>query len=99
MQSAEFWYKEDAQLKSLEFEKYSKTASKDTVEKTKTALEAKKYVVKVVDTKADALEAIKSLVPKGSSVMNAGSTTLSEIGLTEFMKGETGWDNFQQNIC
>ena len=39
-------------------------------------MEAKGHKVTVVNTAAEALETLKTTVPKGASVMNSGSTTL-----------------------
>src|SRR3989344_9118166 len=53
----------------------------------------------VVDTKEEALEEIKKLIPKGASVMNGSSTTLNEIGFVDYLKdGKHGWDNVHENI-
>lgn len=64
MESAAHWYKTDAALKNLPFDKYSKPAPADVVDKVKAALEAKKFVVHVVENREEALQAIKKLVPK-----------------------------------
>ena len=102
----------DPQLKDVNFEKYSKPASDDVVEKTRKALEAKTHKVTVVNNKAEALETLKNLVPKGASVMNAGSMTLVkikkyvwiyffgqiEIGFTEYLKTQTEWNNLHGKI-
>jgi hypothetical protein len=95
--SAESLYKSDPTLKDLPFH-YSKPASHEAVEKTKKALEAKSHKVTVVNNKHEALEAIKKIIPKGASVMNAGSTTLQEIGFVDYLKTQTEWDNLHGKI-
>jgi L-lactate utilization protein LutB len=98
MSTAAEFYKKDEQLKNLPFAKYSAKASAEIVDKTKKALEAKKHIVHVVASSKEAVEKIKAIVPKGSSVMNAGSTTLQEIGLVEYLKTQTEWDNWHSKI-
>jgi len=96
--SAEHLYKHDSALTDLPFSEFSKAASHERVEATKKGLEAKGHKVTVVKDKHHALEAIKASIPKGSSVMNAGSTTLQEVGFVEYLKGETGWNNLHGKI-
>jgi len=68
------------------------------VKKTKAAIESKGHKATVVKDRAEALEAIKKLIPKGSSVLNGGSTTLGEIGFVDYLKGETPWNNLHTPI-
>jgi hypothetical protein len=72
-------FKNDAQLKNLEFDKYSKIASDDAVQRTKDALAAKTFKVDVVNSGSEAVELLKSLIPQGVSVHNGASTTLVRI--------------------
>lgn len=60
-------YYSDSLLKSLPIEKYSKTASDESIEKTKKSLEEKYHKCTIVNNKKEALELIKKLIPKGSS--------------------------------
>ncbi|HIH37761.1 lactate utilization protein [Candidatus Woesearchaeota archaeon] len=65
-----------------------------TVKETTTALEQKGIKVITVWKKEAALQKIKELIPKGAEVMNGSSTTLTEIGFTEYLKsGSHGWKN------
>src|SRR5690554_1001237 len=92
-------YKSDQLLKDLPLERYSKAASNESIEKAKKALEEKTHKVTLVNTKEEALEAIKQAIPKGSSVATASSFTSSEIGFTDYLKSEThGWDNLHGKI-
>lgn len=68
--------KSDAALKDVDFDKWLSLAADDLVETTKKSLETQSHKCSVVKNKTEALELIKSLIPKGSEVMNAGSTTL-----------------------
>ncbi|MBI5798423.1 MAG: lactate utilization protein [Candidatus Yonathbacteria bacterium] len=78
---------------------YTKIASDEIIEKTVETLRARNIYAVVVNTKEEALEEIKKLIPKGGSVMNGSSTTLNEIGFTDYLKaGEHGWNNVHENI-
>jgi hypothetical protein len=57
------------------------------------------FLVEVVDTGSEALEKIKSIIPKDASVMNGSSTTLNQIGFVDYLKsGNHGWNNLHANI-
>lgn len=78
---------------------YTKTQSGSVVEKVITSLKARNINAIVVDTKEEALEKIKELIPQGGSVMNGSSVTLNEIGFVDFLKaGEHGWNNVHDKI-
>jgi len=95
--SAAGLFKSDPQLATVE-KKWGNPVSQEHIENTKKALEAKKMKVTVVANKAEALKTIVDMVPQGASVMNAGSTTLIEIGFTEHAKKETKWNNLHAKI-
>lgn len=78
---------------------YTKIASDSVIGKTVEALKERNIHAIVVDTKEEALEEIKKLIPKGASVMNGSSTTLNETGFVDYLKeGTHGWDNVHENI-
>jgi L-lactate utilization protein LutC len=78
---------------------YELIPSKEIIEKTATALKNRGVEVIIVETKEQALEKVKELIPQGSSVMNASSTTLQQIGFTEYLKsGSHGWNNLHESI-
>lgn len=53
----------------------------------------------LVESGAEALEKIKSLIPQGASVMSGASKTLEQIGFVEYLKsGEHGWSNLRAPI-
>jgi hypothetical protein len=57
------------------------------------------FLVEVVDTGSEALEKIKSIIPRDASVMNGSSTTLNQIGFVDYLKnGAHGWNNLHANI-
>ena len=78
---------------------YETLADADTAAKVIKALEARGVEGMVVNTKAEALEKIKSLIPAGASVMNGSSTTLQDIGFIDHLKsGKHGWNNLHEAI-
>ncbi len=57
------------------------------------------YTVYLADTGVQALEKVKELIPAGSSVMNGSSTTLTQIGFTDYLKSGTHpWNNLHAAI-
>lgn len=78
---------------------YEQIASDEVIAKVVSVLKERNINAIVVDTKAQALEEIKKLIPAGCSVMNGSSMTLQEIGFIDYLKaGEHGWDNVHENI-
>jgi hypothetical protein len=75
----------DSKLSTVD-KKWGSPASAESVERTKKALEAKKYKVDVVENGAEALKLLTSLDLKKESIWTAGSTTLSEIGFTTYLQ-------------
>ena len=86
----------DEKLKGVDT-KYLDTHNEE-VETVKKALEGKKYIVNIVEDEKEALEQIKKSIPSGSSVYSAGSTTLAEVGLVDYLKGETPYNNIKAKI-
>jgi L-lactate utilization protein LutB len=71
----------------------------ETLDETVENLEANGFEVVVVDTAEDALDAIKSEIPAGASVMNGHSTTLEEIGFDEHLsEGDHEWESLPDQI-
>lgn len=57
------------------------------------------FTTQIVDNKAAALDVIKQLIPAGSEVMTGSSTTLAEIGFSEYMEsGEHPWNSIYGQI-
>ncbi|MBI2043887.1 lactate utilization protein [Candidatus Pacearchaeota archaeon] len=78
---------------------WEELASEEDLNKTIDAIKARGVNVIVVNNKKEALEKIKSLVPKGASVMNGSSTTLNQIGFVDYLKSKThGWNNLHEDI-
>lgn len=78
---------------------YTTLASQETILKTIQALKGRGIEALTVTTKEEALEKVKSLIPKGASVNNGASITLEQIGLVEYLKGNThGWHNLHAAV-
>ncbi|KAG0287495.1 hypothetical protein BGZ96_008582 [Linnemannia gamsii] len=90
--------KTDEKVTSLTNSHFAKAASAERVNAAKAALEKNGFKVHVVNTRADAFEALKNLIPAGVSINNAHSTTLEEIGFISYIKGETPWKNIHGSI-
>lgn len=79
--------------------KYTQLAPSEIIDKAVNALKERNINTVVVDTKAQALEKIKELIPAGAEVMNGSSTTLQEIGFIDYLKeGKHGWKNIHEEI-
>jgi len=71
----------------------------DSIERAVSNLEANGFDVIVVDSSAEALEAIQSHIPANVSVMNGHSTTLEEIGFVEYLNSdEHEWESLPDEI-
>lgn len=71
----------------------------EAVQKTINTLAERGIEAVVVNNRLEALERIKSLIPKGVSVMNGSSRTLEEIGFVDYLKsGNHGWKNLHEEI-
>ena len=78
---------------------YTKLAETETVKKVSEAFAARNVKVHFVNTKEEALEMVKGLIPAGSEVMNGSSTTLDQIGFVDYLKSGThGWKNLKEEI-
>lgn len=78
---------------------YNTLATTSSVEKTIAALKANNFDAVFLNSSAEALEKIKTLIPQGASVMNGSSTTLKQIGFIEYLKdGSHGWKNLHAEI-
>ena len=78
---------------------YTTIPSADSIARTVAALEARNIHVHLVATKEAALAKIQELIPKGKEVMSGGSTTLDQIGYTDFLKSEAHpWHNVKDAI-
>jgi len=73
--------------------------SEQTIQRTKESIEQRGVHVILVNSREEALIKIKELIPKGAEVMNGSSTTLNEIGFTDYLKSNThGWKNLHESL-
>lgn len=78
---------------------YTNIPSDEVITKVAENLKSRNITPIIVDTKEQALEEIKKLIPAGGAVMNGSSTTLQEIGFIDYLKvGEHGWNNVHEEI-
>ena len=78
---------------------YGTLTDAETIQKTVNALAKRGIKAFAVNSGAEALEKIKSLIPKNASVMNGSSRTLEEIGFIDYLKsGDHGWKNLHAEI-
>lgn len=78
---------------------YETLSDQQTVARTSTALAQRGIESVFVNTRTEALEKIKALIPKGASIMNGSSRTLEEIGFIDYLKsGAHGWKNLHEEI-
>ncbi len=78
---------------------YNQLASDEAVLEVSNKLSSRGIEVMTVNSKQEALEKIKDLIPAGVSVMNGASVTLQEIGFVDYLKsGEHPWNNLHAAI-
>lgn len=78
---------------------YETLANREAVQKTINALAEGGIQAILINNRAEALEKVKSLIPKDASVMNGSSRTLEEIGFVDYLKsGSHGWKNLHEEI-
>lgn len=80
--------------------KFDELREMDVVERTAKAIRGRGIEVVIVNSGQEALAKIKELIPAGASIMNGSSTTLKEIGYTEYLKSNKHtWNNLQGAIA
>lgn len=78
---------------------YETLANTERVNTTISALAEHGIEAIMVNSRAEALEKIRALIPKDASVMNGSSRTLEEIGFIEYLQsGDHGWKNLHEEI-
>lgn len=88
-----------ALVKLYKFMNYDALSNMEAVKKATNALAERGIKAVVVSKRAEALEKVKALIPKGASVMNGSSRTLEEIGFVDYLKsGNHGWQNLHEEI-
>jgi L-lactate utilization protein LutC len=78
---------------------YAELASQATIDRTFANLKERNIHPQLVQNKAEAMAAIKKLIPDGAAVMTGSSTTLDQIGFIELLKsGQHPWNNLKHAI-
>lgn len=78
---------------------YKTLPAKETIQKVIKAVEARGIKAQFVETKEEALEKIKSIIPNGASVMTGASITLQQIGFEAMLiSGKHPWNNLKAVI-
>lgn len=78
---------------------YNTLPAEETLQKTVSSLKARGINVEVVNTKEEALEIIRKMIPAKASVMTGASLTLTQIGLDDLLiSGNHPWNNLKQEI-
>ncbi|MDO8618307.1 MAG: lactate utilization protein [Candidatus Uhrbacteria bacterium] len=78
---------------------YETLPNAEVIHKTVDALAGRGIKAIFVNDRVEAMEKVKSLIPKGASVMNGSSRTLEEIEFVDYLKsGNHGWKNLHEEI-
>lgn len=78
---------------------YEILANVEAVKKTIDALTGCGITGVIANNREEALLKVKSLIPKGASVMNGSSRTLEEIGFVDHLNSKNhGWKNLHEEI-
>lgn len=78
---------------------YTQLATSSQIQRTIAAVEARGIKVQLVDTAAEALDKLQSLIPTGERVMTAASQTLKEIGFEALLRSESHlWVNLKGEL-
>jgi len=78
---------------------FNQLATKETVEQVIENLKNRGITAILVETKEQALEKIKELIPEGMSIMTGSSTTLDQIGFTDLLISKNHpWKNLKDEI-
>ncbi len=78
---------------------YTAIAERDLLEKTIIAIGARGIAAELAQTRTDALERLKELIPAGSTLMTGASATLREIGFDAELAGQDhGWNYLRPGI-
>ena len=79
--------------------RYDILPSKEIIERTIKSVKNRGINVEFVNTKEEALEKLKELIPHGAELMTGGSTTLEEIGFISLLQSKKHkWKNLKDEI-
>jgi LUD domain len=78
---------------------YDTLPQPERVQRTVEAVNARGIHTELVETKEEALERVKALIPAGCVVMTGSSVTLQQIGFEEILiSGDHPWRNFKADL-
>ncbi len=78
---------------------WSRLPNESTLKETINNIKSRGINVILTENKKEALEKIKELIPMRAEVSNGSSTSLNEIGFTDYLKdGKHGWKNLHEEI-
>lgn len=78
---------------------WNTTPNKATIDRTMAALKERNFNPMYIANKEAAFSKLKELIPAGADVMTGSSTTLIEIGFTDYLMGEKQpWKNWKDRI-
>jgi L-lactate utilization protein LutC len=78
---------------------YGELPPKEIINKTIKALNDRSIITQFVETKEEAFSKLKGLIPPGSAIMQAGSTTLEQIGFVDLLISKKHpWKNLKDEI-
>lgn len=77
---------------------WNKLADKNTVEKTKKALEENGFVVYVVENGDEAKNKVRVVLPKGAEVINMSSTTLDSLKIPDEVLNSGNYDAVRNKL-
>jgi LUD domain len=88
----------DMQTAFVPSPQFTSLAGPDRLERTKKALEANGFEVVVVDSLAEAKDAVLALIPEGSEVMTNTSRTLDEAGISAVLNESGKYDSIRNKL-
>lgn len=78
---------------------YNELPQQESIDKTVQSLKSNNFEPVFVQTRQEALQKVKDLLPSGAEVMNGSSETLREIGLLDILKSKDhDWNNLHDQI-
>ncbi len=88
----------DMQVANTPSAEFTTVADPDRVARTKKALEANGFEVVVVDSLAEAKDAVLALIPEGSEVLTNTSRTLDEAGISAAINESGKYDSIRNTL-
>lgn len=83
----------------MNMETWSEIPDEKAIKEVVEAVRSRGVNVMLVNGRSEALAKIKELIPENAEVMNGSSTTLDQIGFTDYLKsGKHGWKNLHVEI-